>query len=314
MPSASVVRELDCINCGKPLVKDGKVKCPRCKQEIELPASLPEGKWFCPECPAHGGKPHVLAINSQMKCRWCKEDKNFLVQEEEKMNEKSDGIVSIKVNIFEQLSHLLQEGGITPEDLVQFVPYSLLNPAVRTEIIPEEMRELQLRRLLSLGYPKDIVDSVPVPVTTNCLLVIPATTVPVEQQVDILSMDGRYEDFGDYIRTPDTPYWIYALRCELFKKEFTFLTMRDSLRQRKRRGLTLIEGLNLYAQHPTFFIKPCENEPAHGPSVGFFSSHCGDIAVPGISVWLYNHRPFTISLNSYSGDKGNNDIVVSCTV
>jgi len=87
MPGASVVRELNCIKCGKPLVRDGKVKCPRCKQEIELPVSLPKGKWFCPECQAHGfEKPRVLAIAGQIRCRWCK-TKNSLIQKEEQMSQ-----------------------------------------------------------------------------------------------------------------------------------------------------------------------------------------------------------------------------------
>ncbi len=88
MPSASVVKELNCTKCKKPLVKNGRVKCPRCKQEIELPASLPEGKWFCPECPAHGEKPRVLAVGGQIKCRWCDEVKNSLIQKEEQMETK----------------------------------------------------------------------------------------------------------------------------------------------------------------------------------------------------------------------------------
>ncbi len=95
MPSASaLVMDLDCTNCGKPLVKDGKVKCPRCKQDIELPVSLsglPEGKWRCPECRAHGFKSrHVLAVDRKVKCRWCKEDQNslVLVQREKKVTKK----------------------------------------------------------------------------------------------------------------------------------------------------------------------------------------------------------------------------------
>src|SRR3989338_7035528 len=94
MPSASnLVKNLDCTKCGKPLVKDGKVKCPRCKQDIELPASpsgLPEGKWRCPECLAHGFRDrHVLAVDRKIKCRWCKNDENHLVKKEQKVTRKS---------------------------------------------------------------------------------------------------------------------------------------------------------------------------------------------------------------------------------
>ncbi len=94
MPGASnLVKNLDCTNCAKPLVKDGKVKCPRCKQDIELPASLsdlPMGKWRCPECHAHGFESrHVLAVDRKIKCRWCKNDENHLVEKEQKVTRKS---------------------------------------------------------------------------------------------------------------------------------------------------------------------------------------------------------------------------------
>lgn len=155
MPSASVVKELNCAKCGKPLVKNGRAKCPRCKQEIELPASLLEGKWFCPECPAHGEKPHVLAINGQIKCRWCDEEKNSLIQKEEKMETKyrtdCDCITATTPEGIEKALQALKKAEESAKKA-----FNEAMEAIRASIQGEELRiEKDWTKKLSI-FPKEV--------------------------------------------------------------------------------------------------------------------------------------------------------------
>lgn len=64
MRDASVATNLKCGGCGRPLVKDGYLKCRRCKQLVE--ATLRQKMIFCPNCK----KPRILlARYNQALCQ-----------------------------------------------------------------------------------------------------------------------------------------------------------------------------------------------------------------------------------------------------
>ncbi|MFA5355312.1 MAG: hypothetical protein WC302_01040 [Candidatus Paceibacterota bacterium] len=75
MPSASAVANLKCSGCGRRLLRGGKIKCPRCKEEIDLLTK--GGKWLCPKCPEHGHKPKTLTIDNKIKCPRCGRENNL---------------------------------------------------------------------------------------------------------------------------------------------------------------------------------------------------------------------------------------------
>lgn len=70
MPSAPIVAtELNCQHCGWPLIKDGKFKCHRCKQEVQ--ATLGQKAIFCSRCrnPKMLFAKHDLAL-----CHKCRQE------------------------------------------------------------------------------------------------------------------------------------------------------------------------------------------------------------------------------------------------
>ncbi len=80
--------KLECEHCGWPLVKDGKLKCNRCKRTVQ--ATLRQKPTFCRKC----WKPRVtLAVRNQAVCPKCNK-KTSMVKEVEIMKTKKTNKIS----------------------------------------------------------------------------------------------------------------------------------------------------------------------------------------------------------------------------
>ena len=78
-----VATNLDCQHCGWPLIKDGKFKCHRCKQETEL--VLGKKAIFCHYC----RKPRILLAKHNLAlCPQCRKETLIQKSKEVKMERK----------------------------------------------------------------------------------------------------------------------------------------------------------------------------------------------------------------------------------
>ena len=134
------------------------------------------------------------------------------------------------------------------------------NPFREPIIGATDIRSIQLSRLIQLGYAaaaglsKDaFAKLIPVPENKDgALLVIPSNIISIDKQMEMVG--GRnylnLDSLKDTVLTPDRPYWVYGV--ENGKKmlgKSPDACVKDFLKQ-CRRGLTVIEGINLIAQYP----------------------------------------------------------------
>ncbi|MEK7580484.1 MAG: DUF5701 family protein [Patescibacteria group bacterium] len=124
-----------------------------------------------------------------------------------------------------------------------------------------DIRSIQLSRLIQLGYAKAaglsneaFAKLIPVPENKkNALLVIPANIISIDKQMELVGGSRNYLNLNslkDTVLTPDRPYWIYGV--ENGKKmlgQSPDVCVKDFAKQ-SRRGLTVVEGINLVAQYP----------------------------------------------------------------
>ena len=230
-----------------------------------------------------------------------------------------NGINLTGQSIMTLLASALKEGTIKAEHVMNLLPQTLLNHASDFFTFPPtpiEVTDLQVTRLINLGYKAELFDKRPSPQQNNALLIIPSALVPLAEQMEILGVDAEREDIWKQFESlgppPETlsrkPYWIYNLNWATFGANDTNVSLKKSLNQRGQRGFNFLEGLHLYAQFPRFFFRGSRSIALLGYDENNFGTPLISI---GSQTDYYNKK---IIPNCYYGNKGNFDVVPICSI
>ena len=157
----------------------------------------------------------------------------------------------------EKVSQIKKILADVPEDEIQEV----IKLALRETPTPEEVKEIQLARLVRFGYPKaaglteeGFASLVPMPEDKlGALLVVKPEVVSIYKQMELIG--GKcylnITELKDIAETPNLPiYWRYDVENGKKMLNRTPDDCMKEFKKEKRFGAVVVEGIALVAQNP----------------------------------------------------------------